>query len=63
VLLIGGEAFEQPVLMWWNFVARTHEELVRAREDWEHHTRFGEVNAYRGLRMAAPEMLSTFLSR
>lgn len=63
VLLIGGEAFEQPVLMWWNFVGRTHEELARAREDWEQHRRFGEVHAYRGPRMAAPEMLSTFLSR
>jgi quercetin 2,3-dioxygenase len=63
VLLIGGEAFERPVLMWWNFVGRTHEELAEAREDWERHRRFGEVNAYRGPRMTAPEMLSTFLSR
>ena len=63
VLLIGGEAFERPVLMWWNFVGRTHEELAQAREDWEQHRRFGEVNAYRGPRMTAPEMLSTFLSR
>jgi len=63
VLLIGGEAFERPVLMWWNFVGRTHEELAQAREDWEQHMRFGEVNAYRGPRMTAPEMLSTFLSR
>jgi quercetin 2,3-dioxygenase len=62
VLLIGGEAFDRPVLMWWNFVGRTHEELVQAREDWEQHRRFGEVRAYRGPRIAAPEMLSTFLS-
>jgi len=63
VLLIGGEAFDRPVLMWWNFVARTHDEMTQAREDWEQRRRFGEVNAYRGPRMAAPEMLSTFLSR
>lgn len=63
LLLIGGEAFERPVLMWWNFVARTREELAQAREDWEQHRRFGEVNAYRGPRTNAPEMLSTFLSR
>jgi redox-sensitive bicupin YhaK (pirin superfamily) len=62
VLIIGGEAFERPVLMWWNFVGRTHDELAQAREDWEQHRRFGEVKAYRGPRMAAPEMLSTFLS-
>jgi redox-sensitive bicupin YhaK (pirin superfamily) len=63
VLLIGGEAFERPVLMWWNLVGRTHDELAQAREDWEQHRRFGEVNAYRGPRMTAPEMLSTFLNR
>jgi quercetin 2,3-dioxygenase len=63
VLLIGGEAFERPVLMWWNFVGRTHDELAQAREDWEQHRRFGEVEAYRGLRTTAPEMLSNFLSR
>ena len=62
VLLIGGEAFERPVLMWWNFVGRTHDELAQGREDWEQHRRFGEVNAYRGPRTTAPEMLSTFLS-
>jgi quercetin 2,3-dioxygenase len=56
VLLIGGEPFDQPVLMWWNFVARTHEEMERAREDWAQHRRFGEVKAYRGQRLAAPEL-------
>jgi redox-sensitive bicupin YhaK (pirin superfamily) len=63
MLLIGGEAFVQPVLMWWNFVGRTREELAHAREDWEQRRRFGEVRAYRGPRTPAPEMLSTFLSR
>jgi redox-sensitive bicupin YhaK (pirin superfamily) len=33
-LLVGGMPFEAPVLMWWNFVARTREEVVAARDDW-----------------------------
>lgn len=34
-LLIGGEPFEAPVVMWWNFVARTRDEIVEARRSWE----------------------------
>jgi len=34
-MLLGGEPFEEDILMWWNFVGRTHEEIVEAREDWE----------------------------
>ena len=32
--VIGGEPFGERLLMWWNFVARTAEEITRAREDW-----------------------------
>ncbi len=35
LLLIGGEPFEEELLMWWNFVGRTHEEVAQAREEWE----------------------------
>jgi redox-sensitive bicupin YhaK (pirin superfamily) len=34
-MLLGGEPFQEDVLMWWNFVGRTHDEVARAREDWE----------------------------
>lgn len=34
-LLIGGEPFREELLMWWNFVGRTHEEIELARDDWE----------------------------
>jgi redox-sensitive bicupin YhaK (pirin superfamily) len=34
-LLVGGEPFEAPVLMWWNFVARTRDEVTEARSAWE----------------------------
>jgi redox-sensitive bicupin YhaK (pirin superfamily) len=44
VLLIGGEPFESPVLMWWNFVARTRDEIDQAQRDWmEPSGRFGDV--------------------
>ncbi|MDR6866521.1 redox-sensitive bicupin YhaK (pirin superfamily) [Microbacterium resistens] len=35
LFLLGGEPFAQDLVMWWNFAARTHEEIVQAREDWE----------------------------
>jgi redox-sensitive bicupin YhaK (pirin superfamily) len=54
VLLIGGEPFREPILMWWNFVARTKEEMVAARQDWEERRRFGEVTNYHGARLDAP---------
>ncbi|WP_285725846.1 pirin family protein [Psychromicrobium xiongbiense] len=34
-LVIGGEPFAEELVMWWNFVARTHEEIEQAREDWQ----------------------------
>jgi hypothetical protein len=34
VLLLGGEPFAEPILMWWNFVARTREEIVTAAGQW-----------------------------
>ncbi len=34
-LLIGGVPFPEPVSMWWNFVARTHDEIDEARDEWE----------------------------
>ncbi|WP_017623880.1 pirin family protein [Nocardiopsis chromatogenes] len=34
-LLIGGTPFEEDLVMFWNFVGRSHEEIVAAREAWE----------------------------
>jgi redox-sensitive bicupin YhaK (pirin superfamily) len=58
VLLIGGAPFGETVLMWWNFVARTPEEIAAARDDWEAGRRFGEVRAYAGERLKAPPFLA-----
>jgi len=35
VLLIGGPPFGEAIVMWWNFVGRSHDEVARAREDWQ----------------------------
>ena len=56
VLLIGGPPFPETILMWWNFVARTPEEIAQARSDWEGHRRFGDVVAYDGPRLTAPDL-------
>lgn len=55
VLLIGGPPFGEQILMWWNFVARTPEEIAAARADWEAERRFGEVRGYPKPRLPAPE--------
>ncbi|MFD0585556.1 pirin family protein [Dactylosporangium darangshiense] len=34
LFLLGGVPFTEDLVMWWNFVARSHEEIVEAREDW-----------------------------
>ncbi|PZR53460.1 pirin family protein [Xylanimonas oleitrophica] len=33
-VLIGGAPFEEDIVMWWNFVGRTHDDVARARADW-----------------------------
>ncbi|MEO8382124.1 MAG: pirin family protein [Acidobacteriota bacterium] len=56
LLLLGGVPFPEPVLMWWNFVARTPGEIAAAREEWESGSRFGTVRGYDGPRMHAPPL-------
>lgn len=49
VALLGGTPFEEEIVMWWNLIGRTHEEVVAAREEYELHSeRFGEVEGYQG---------------
>lgn len=61
LMLLGGEPFEEEIVMWWNFVGRTDEEIRKAREDWMTSDRFGEVKGYDGGRLDAPEMPATQL--
>ena len=55
LVLLGGEPFGERILMWWNFVGRTPEEIAEARNDWEQGNRFGSV-AYVGERIPAPPL-------
>lgn len=44
VVLLGGVPFERDVLMWWNFVGRSWDEMSAASSEWnEHGERFGAV--------------------
>ena len=45
-LLVGGLPFEAPIMMWWNFVARTREEVGDAYRAWtDDDGRFGQVRS------------------
>jgi quercetin 2,3-dioxygenase len=45
-LLVGGVPFDEQLLMWWNFVARTRDEIINAHRDWTAGAdRFGTVNS------------------
>ena len=35
LLLLGGAPFAHDLVMWWNFVGRTHADIAQARADWE----------------------------
>ncbi len=56
VLVLGGEPVGEEVVMWWNFIGRSHEEVLAAREAWEAGAdptsgeagRFGRVEGYEG---------------
>ncbi|MEU8543715.1 pirin family protein [Streptomyces sp. NPDC048717] len=56
LMLLGGEPFEEEIVMWWNFVGRSGDEIAQARDDWEQGSRFGEVHGYDGARLSAPEL-------
>ncbi|MET9387040.1 pirin family protein [Streptomyces sp. NPDC002928] len=55
-VLLGGTPFEEEIVMWWNFIGRSHGDIVQARSDWMEGSRFGEVVGYDGAPLAAPEL-------
>jgi redox-sensitive bicupin YhaK (pirin superfamily) len=56
-VLLGGEPFEDELVMWWNFVGRSHDDIVSARADWEASAaRFGTIPAHGDDRIPAPEL-------
>jgi redox-sensitive bicupin YhaK (pirin superfamily) len=49
MLLLGGPPFTEELVMWWNFVGRSHEEIASFRAQWQARSeRFGEVPGYAG---------------
>jgi len=64
LLLLGGEPLGERIVMWWNFIGRTHDEIVEYRRAWQDEDgagRFGAVD-YDGARLPAPELPNVRLS-
>jgi len=63
-VLLGGVPLGEPIVMWWNFVGRSHDEVVAFREQWQRDViggadaagRFGRVEGYPGAALPAPEL-------
>jgi redox-sensitive bicupin YhaK (pirin superfamily) len=63
-LLLGGRPFEEALVMWWNFVGRSHDEIADARTTWQaereapedERPRFGLVPGHDGFTLPAPEL-------
>jgi redox-sensitive bicupin YhaK (pirin superfamily) len=63
-VLLGGPPFGEELVMWWNFVGRSHDDIATYRRLWEDRdTRFGAVDGYRGSveRLPAPPLPNTTL--
>ncbi len=59
MVLLGGPPFGEALLMWWNFVGRTHDEIAEYRDRWQAgDDRFGSVTGYTGAvpRLPAPAL-------
>ena len=57
VVLLGGVPFGEEIVMWWNFIGRTHEEIEEMRFDWESHSnRFPTFEDQVHGRIPAPAM-------
>jgi redox-sensitive bicupin YhaK (pirin superfamily) len=59
VLLLGGTPFPEQLVMWWNFVGRSHDDIATYRRQWQDHdNRFGSVVGYTGAttRLPAPPL-------
>ncbi|MCB2412748.1 pirin family protein [Demequina sp. TTPB684] len=57
LFLLGGEPLTDELVMWWNFVGRSHEEIAQAWHDWQGRSaRFGDVAGHGDVRIPAPPM-------
>lgn len=53
--MLGGTPLDEQLLTWWNFVARTPEEIAAVTAGWRA-GEFGEVGGYAGAPMPAPPL-------
>ncbi|MER5321115.1 pirin family protein [Streptosporangium roseum] len=60
-LLLGGEPFEEEIVMWWNFVGRSHDEIAAFRQGWAEGGTFGTVRGFDGAPLPAPALPTTRL--
>ena len=64
LMLLGGEPFVEEIVMWWNFIGRSHDEVAEYRAQWERRdtepgsARFPPVVSAGERVMAAPTMPS-----
>ncbi len=63
LFLLGGTPLGETLLMWWNFVGRTPDDIIEAARAWAAGQRFGEVQGYRGAPLAAPPLDPVRLAR
>ncbi|MEE6168805.1 MULTISPECIES: pirin family protein [unclassified Mycolicibacterium] len=59
LIILGGIPFPEELVMWWNFVGRTHDDIAAYREQWQaNDARFGDVEGYVGhiARLPAPPL-------
>lgn len=57
LMVIGGEPFDEELVMWWNFIGRSHEDIELARDDWQAAAeRFGHVEGHGGRVIPAPPL-------
>ncbi len=69
LLLVGGVPLGESIVMWWNFIGRSHDEIVQFREEWQRDViggdnpsgRFGAVSGYEGDALPAPVLPSVRL--
>ncbi|WP_321873291.1 pirin family protein [Burkholderia ubonensis] len=55
-IVLGGAPFEEDLLIWWNFVARSPAEMVAAADAWNAQRGFGDVQGETAPRMEAPAL-------
>ncbi|MDO8732160.1 MAG: pirin family protein [Actinomycetota bacterium] len=44
MLMIGGQPLGESIVMWWNFIGRTHEEIVRFQHQWNAENQSGSTD-------------------